>query len=377
MNNLPQILTVRDIPGISTSPDYVDYKASDILSVEELRDRSNSLLLRGIVTEFRKPKPSHGRTVNSELAIVRLPDQSLPFTQANISLPPEIAAALKGGRIVALSTPSVQAQMNMEAIELHFHAISSQRAAEQVRFSLLDRLRNQFWFEKVSDAAIVTSDLPLFRLHCPKVEGCTASYESTKSIKKQVECGVKFSGLGFGESKEVTVSDLTSYEVSAQCMEIQVPADLEVTFGNLWLRDRLFMTGLRVDIKKVHDKEIKAAEVPKGKDLCDQDSSTRAKFEKEEGFVSGSFDFQKFGPKTLTAQTLNQVERETVQKAGVELPLTFAGLPFTVTLGSERALSEGVSVKCKLAGGRKYVWYCSGAMTENKSMECFWTIVSS
>jgi len=95
-----------------------------------------------------------------------------------------------------------------------------------------------------------------------------------------------------------------------------------------------------------------------------------------EGFVSGSFDLTEFARGDISVQKVDQIAHELTDHTKVTLPLTIAGVPFSISMSCETTLSTEVSVKCELVGGKKYYWYCSGEQSVTKSMECFWTVLT-
>ena len=374
MNNLPKITNVRDILGAPTSPEYLDRESERVYLSSEPIETADTLTRRAVLPYVLSIKRGDVKARRGRYATVELRDPRDRSNRLTFRVPKKFASTLREGNEFALSPlrPGF-ANVELELSQIYDRTVPG-RAKTEVKIPLRERLRSRFWFETLRDTVAFRRELPLFRLHCPKLDGCTASYESSQSSKEKVEYEVKFFGLAVGKGKEVVVEDITNYTIGSKCVEVQVEAELEATFGNLWLEDNLLMTGVRVDITKIDKDDVKVDNIPKDKDLCDKDPSEIEKLKTEKGFSSGSFDLTAVGPKSLSVEKVNKIEQETIRKYGVDLPLPLLGVPFSVSLGSQSSLSAGVNVKCEIAGGKKYFWYCSSEGSRTRSMECFWTI---
>jgi hypothetical protein len=249
------------------------------------------------------------------------------------------------------------------------------REKQRIKLSFWKRLRSTLWFEPVSKTVQIPEYLPLFKLHCPKIKGCKASYTNRTDEKKGIGFEVKFSGIGLGEGKDVEISNVQNYTSNGNCIEVSAEAELEATFGNLWLSDTLLVSGgIRVDVKNIDEKRLRESPVSPGQDKCGLDASQIKKLEAEEGFVSGVFDLSSLPPDSATVEKVDQIRHGRTERIKIELPTTISGVPVSFAIASERTLSTEVSIKCNVVAGKKYYWYCAGEESKDKSMECFWSV---
>jgi hypothetical protein len=278
--------------------------------------------------------------------------------------PPELASIRKLKRKQALSV------LELRVVPEVPHMRGKR---EPMELPLWKKIGSKLEFEQIGEGAIVTTHLPLFRIHCPNVRGCRASYLNRESEGEQVNYELKFFGIGLGSGKKITFTGIEDYEVLGQCIEVMAEAELEAKFGNLWSSNTRLMSGVRLDIRKIDKNRIKASRLPANRDPCGLSPRQIRRLENR-GFVSGSFDLTDFARSKISVHKVDQIAHERSDSTEVTLPLTIAGAPFSITMSCERTLSSEVSVKCDMVGGKRYHWYCSGGKSKIKSMECFWTV---
>jgi len=380
-----ETVSVEDIPGIPESPPKVPItefavpvtKLAEPMPVASFMHTISMMPVKGIVQgigQIGLTTLADGK--RHRVAKVMLVDEANPSYTMAVPVPFVVAKDLQVGQPFGFSAPPAVPGQVWDLKNVACSPLApEEREIEKVEISFWDAVRGKLWFERVAASEPVTMHLPLYRLHCPKVKGCTANYISRKSETERLDFVFEVAGIGWGKGKQVTLKEQQKIGIEAECIQVGAKAVLQMVYGNLFVGGEQLMSGVKIDVLEIDKDDVKPEPLNRADDRCDLPISEIEKLKQDLHYKKGAFRLSKFVPDKIWAELVKGIAHERKKSFTIGLPLNIAGVPLNVGVACTLTTSSAVEVSCKLAGGKDYFWYGSGSTSPEKSIECFWTTI--
>ena len=165
----------------------------------------------------------------------------------------DIGRAHKGVSLVSLG------RLGLRELEVSLPAVAARQVSVGDRVVGVERLHSQrtkLGFSQVeidfqpdgSPPSVVPMMLPLLRLHVPRRRGCKANYIAEGSSGSSVEFTLLIMGMGGGGGVSVTGTFSRDYTSDTKCVEMVVPAKLELQVGSTLMNGTVVAYGMRAKV---------------------------------------------------------------------------------------------------------------------------------
>lgn len=207
--------------------------------------------------------------------------------------------------------------------------------------------------------------LPILRVHRPDWKGCKAEYTVASGKSRSHSAAYKFLGVGGGGDVRFDVDFEEEIGAQAACHELAVRAEAEIVFGDTLVGGVPVSTGYRIKVHKVYPKQKQLRDVPENVHKCAADAATvpddQQQIYRDLLAASGGAE-DALHPKFSIGKTVS---------GKISADASYGKVPFSVSIGVERASRRATSIETTLVPGARYLGY---RPTKAIGFELCWTL---
>ena len=218
-------------------------------------------------------------------------------------------------------------------------------------------------------------DVPVIKLHCPKLEGCEATYRRDLADTTSREMSVSILGIGGGVGQSFKTTMKREFSARGRCMQLTRRVRVELVAGHTYVGDDLFSIGFRINVVAI-ERYPEDSPVPRESDFCDVPLSTLRNWEKD-----GRCDVEPVRRSKAPKDQSKRIEGmgallEGMTTFGVDLDSNVFNLPVNLKFQVTREVSETLEVDYSLAPGTDYYTYLPEDESGAPLNERCWSIAS-
>lgn len=103
-------------------------------------------------------------------------------------------------------------------------------SGEKADFPTISRKIKGFWdsVKVLSESEEQTVPLPVWEIHRPKVDGCTATLQRSSSAETDYSLTLKVFGIGGGVTKSISIGYKDTIEADGPCLQVTLPVKIKV-----------------------------------------------------------------------------------------------------------------------------------------------------
>lgn len=207
--------------------------------------------------------------------------------------------------------------------------------------------------------------LPILRVHRPEHAGCMATYTVSSGKSEAHSASYKFLGVGGGGDVRFDVDFEEVIEAETRCHEMAVEARATIVYGETQVGGVPVSTGYRLQVHSVDPSRGKMRDVPKHLDGC---GSPRGDVPQGQRQISRDLTEVTGGRRDGLSPKF-RIERSVSGRIGVDA--SYAKVPFSVSVGVERATRRATEIVTSLTAGASYLGY---RPTRSATFELCWTV---
>lgn len=325
--------------------------------------------VRGRILSIEEPPPLEFRGHRRQRAYrVTIADEEDERQIIGITVPQGSAQGLEVGQVAHVTMFAPPLKVNVESPLL----ASITPEPRQIRVTTLPKKwwgRYEVTLQETRPPVTAEVNIPTLRLHCPRTEGCTASF--TRKMRRSQRRGfsAKILGIGGGTSLQVTYEQVETIRTKGPCLEQLERVKVAYRYGNLLADQHVIAFGYpRVDILE-HVESLGLHNISKTSDLCGSDPERVRSLVADYGYEEDTIKFSGTTPRQASQEFEFLFGQETTANLYATFQVQLGGVPITMGVEYERGMALSIGTKYRLVSGKNYQWY-----KLPQSIERYWAV---